>query len=124
MFLSEAETAEIDASIARLEARADVQVVTAVVDKADAYPELLWMAFALGVSLPALAAVVVDWLHPRAAPGTRRRPRISRAKAPLALAVSLSRAGAARRVSRRVAPSRVAAAVRVAGSYALAASAK
>ena len=64
MFLSEAETAEIDASIARLEARADIQVVTAVVSKADAYPELPWMAFALGVSLAALAAVVVDWLRP------------------------------------------------------------
>lgn len=64
MFLSQAEAAEIDASIASIEARADVQVVTAVVGKADAYPELPWMAFALGVSLAALTAVVVDWLRP------------------------------------------------------------
>ncbi len=64
MFLSKAETAAIDTGIASLEARADVQVVTAVVGKADAYPELPWMAFALGVSLAALAAVVLDWLRP------------------------------------------------------------
>lgn len=64
MFLSDAEAAQIDASIARLETRADVQVVSAVVGKADAYPELPWMAFALGVSLAALGTVVLDWLRP------------------------------------------------------------
>jgi len=64
MFLSAAEAAAIDESIARVEARTGVPVVTAVVGKADAYAELPWMAFALGVSLAALAAVVADWLRP------------------------------------------------------------
>lgn len=64
MFLSAFETAEVDASVARVEARADIQVVTAVVGKADTYPELPWMAFALGVSMAALAAVIADWLRP------------------------------------------------------------
>lgn len=50
MFLSEVEAAEVDASVARLEARAEVQVVTAVVGKADAYPELPWMDFAPGAA--------------------------------------------------------------------------
>jgi len=64
MFLSPAEAAEIDASIARVEASTGVQVVTAVVGKADAYAELPWMAFALGVSLAALCGVVTDALRP------------------------------------------------------------
>ncbi len=64
MFLSAAEAAAIEASIARVEARTGIPVVTAVVGKADAYAELPWMAFALGVSLSALAAVVADALRP------------------------------------------------------------
>jgi putative membrane protein len=64
MFLSAAEAAEIDAHIARVEARVGVPIVAAVVGKADAYAELPWMAFALGVSLAALAIVVADWLRP------------------------------------------------------------
>jgi putative membrane protein len=64
MFLSPAEAAEIDAHIARVEARVGVPIVAAVVGKADAYAELPWMAFALGVSLAALAIVVADWLRP------------------------------------------------------------
>lgn len=64
MFLSAAETAEIDANIARVEARVGVPIVAAVVGKADAYAELPWMAFALGVSLAALAVVLADWLRP------------------------------------------------------------
>jgi putative membrane protein len=64
MFLSQAEAESIDRSIARIEARAGVQIVTAVVGKADSYAELPWIAFALGVSVAALAAVVVDWLRP------------------------------------------------------------
>jgi putative membrane protein len=54
----------IDAAIARVEARTGVQIVTAVVGKADTYAELPWMAFALGVSLAGLAAVILDALRP------------------------------------------------------------
>jgi putative membrane protein len=64
MFLSPTETGTIDAAIARIEARTGVQVVTAIVGKADAYTELPWIAFALGVSLAALVSVVVDWVRP------------------------------------------------------------
>jgi putative membrane protein len=64
MFLSKAETETIDAAIARIETRTGVQVVTAIVGKADAYAELPWIAFALGVSLAALVSFVVDWLRP------------------------------------------------------------
>jgi putative membrane protein len=63
-FLTAEEAAAIDVAIARLEARVGVPVVTAVVGKADAYAELPWMAFALGVSLAAFAAVLADWLRP------------------------------------------------------------
>jgi putative membrane protein len=64
MFLSKAETDTLDGAIARVEARTGVQVVTAIVAKADAYAELPWMAFALGASLAALVAVGLDWLRP------------------------------------------------------------
>jgi putative membrane protein len=64
MFLSQAEVAAIDRDIARVEARTGVQIVTAIVGKADSYPELPWTAFALGASLGALGAVAADVLRP------------------------------------------------------------
>src|SRR5438046_10450677 len=64
MYLSRAETETIDAAIARVEGRTGVQVVTAIVSKADAYAELPWMAFALGVSVAALVSVLVDRVRP------------------------------------------------------------
>ena len=54
----------IPAAIAQVEARTGVQIVTAVVGKADTYAELPWMAFALGASLAALVVVTLDWLRP------------------------------------------------------------
>jgi putative membrane protein len=62
--LSRSETENIDAAVARVEARTGVQIVTALVGKADTYAELPWMAFALGVSLAALFAVILDGLRP------------------------------------------------------------
>jgi putative membrane protein len=64
MFLSRTETEAIKALISLLEARAGVQVVTAVIGKADAYVELPWKAFALGAALAALGVVIADWLRP------------------------------------------------------------
>jgi putative membrane protein len=64
MFLSATEAKEVDAHIARVEARVGIPVAVAVVGKADTYAELPWMAFALGVSLAALAAVIADGLRP------------------------------------------------------------
>jgi len=62
--LSRSESEPIDAAVARVEARTGVQIVTAVVGKADAYAELPWMAFALGASLAGLLAVIADALRP------------------------------------------------------------
>jgi putative membrane protein len=41
-----------------------VQVVPAVIGKADAYPEVPWLAFAAGTAFGALGLVVADALHP------------------------------------------------------------
>ncbi|HTR59269.1 MAG TPA: TPM domain-containing protein [Casimicrobiaceae bacterium] len=65
MSLSVPERNAIDAATARVEARTGVQVVTALVGKADHYAELPWIAFALGASIAALGAVVADWLRPQ-----------------------------------------------------------
>lgn len=62
--LSDQDKQAIVARVARLERATGVQVVTAVVDRADAYPELAWKAFALAASLAALAVVVLDVLRP------------------------------------------------------------
>jgi putative membrane protein len=62
--LSRNQSETIDAAIARVEARTGVQIVTAMVGKADTYAELPWMAFALGASLAGLLAVIVDGLRP------------------------------------------------------------
>jgi putative membrane protein len=65
MPLSPSEREAIDAATARVEARTGVQVITAIVGKADHYAELPWMAFAFGVSIAALSAVVAEWLRPQ-----------------------------------------------------------
>ena len=64
MTLSRSQSETIDAAVARVEARTGVQIVTAVVGKADTYAELPWMAFALGASLAGLVVVIVDALRP------------------------------------------------------------
>ena len=50
-----AEADAIDQRIARVEARTGVQVVGAIVGRSDAYPDLVWKAFALGVAVTALS---------------------------------------------------------------------
>ncbi len=64
MFLTRSEADAIEARTAALEASAGVQVVTAVVGKADVYVELPWRAFALGSVVAALAVVIADVLRP------------------------------------------------------------
>src|SRR5581483_12495560 len=54
----------LTARVAQVEARTGVQVVTAVVDKADHHPELPWKAFALAASLAGLLVVALDLLRP------------------------------------------------------------
>ena len=64
MFLSESEADRIDARIAHIEARVGVQIVTAIIEKADAYVEIPWKAFALGTTVAAFIVVLGDWLRP------------------------------------------------------------
>ena len=64
-FLDQRESAALEQTIAGLEAQTGVQLVTAVIGKADSYVELPWKAFALGTAFAALALVVADALSPR-----------------------------------------------------------
>jgi putative membrane protein len=64
VFLSSTEANEIEARVARVEARTGAQVVTAIVPRSDAYRELPWMAFALGAALAGLAATVAAVWRP------------------------------------------------------------
>jgi len=57
MPLGNSDQTSISERAARLEARTGVQIVAAVVDKCDAYPEIPWKAFALASALAALASV-------------------------------------------------------------------
>lgn len=58
--LTTAEASTIERRLAAVEAATGVQLVTAVVLRADAYPELPWRAFALGASITGLVALAVD----------------------------------------------------------------
>jgi putative membrane protein len=64
MLLSNAEADAITARSAELESRVGVQVVAAIIGKADAHVELPWKAFALGAVLSGLAVVVTDLAWP------------------------------------------------------------
>ncbi len=62
--LSETELSGIEARIRALETHTGVEAVAAVVERSDRYHGLRWRAFAFGVSLAALAVVVVDAARP------------------------------------------------------------
>lgn len=64
MFLSKSEIDALDLQIARVHAATGIRVVAAEIGKADVYEELPWKAFALGVSLAALAVVGADMFRP------------------------------------------------------------
>jgi putative membrane protein len=64
-FLDQGESAALEQAIAALEAKTGVQLVTAVIGKANSYVELPWKAFALGTAFAALVLVVADALSPR-----------------------------------------------------------
>jgi putative membrane protein len=51
--------------VVRLEAGTGIQVVPAVVGRADSYPEIPWKGFALGASLAGFGLVVSDALRPQ-----------------------------------------------------------
>ena len=69
--VTKAEAESIERRIVEVESRTGVQVVAAVVPRADSYPELPWRAFALGASLSGLVALAIDigrpdWLSAQA----------------------------------------------------------
>ncbi len=64
MLLDAAAADAIRARVAGLEAASGVEVVTAVIARADSYPEAPWKAFALGASLAALAATAMALFEP------------------------------------------------------------
>jgi putative membrane protein len=64
LLLSKPEADAIEARIARVERTTGVQVVTAIVARSDAYPELAWKAFALGAAVAALFVVAFDIARP------------------------------------------------------------
>ncbi len=65
MLLSKAEADAITARSVELESRVGVQVIAAIIGKADAHVELPWKAFALGAVLSGLAMVVADLARPQ-----------------------------------------------------------
>jgi putative membrane protein len=62
--LNDQERAHLDKRIAEAERRTGAQIVLAVIERSDSYPELPWKAFALGVSIAGFAAVMLDMLCP------------------------------------------------------------
>jgi len=64
LLLTHAEADAIEARIARIEHATGAQVVTAIVGRSDAYPELAWKAFALGASIAALLVFAFDIARP------------------------------------------------------------
>lgn len=62
--LTAAESRAINAEVARIEARTGVEIVAVVMAKASHYPQIPWKAFALGASIAAAAAVIIDLVRP------------------------------------------------------------
>ncbi len=64
MFLDAPAESTVKQRVARLERSTGVEVVAAVIARADSYPEIPWKAFALGASLALLAAVAAALTAP------------------------------------------------------------
>lgn len=63
-FLNEQERLRLDERIADVEKQTGAQIVLAVIERSDAYPELPWKAFALGAAMAGSAACVLNLLQP------------------------------------------------------------
>lgn len=63
-FLGDADKAAIEARVAALEQALGIEVVTVVTARSDAYPQIVWRAFALGTAFAALAVTLVDLAQP------------------------------------------------------------
>ena len=64
MFLDPAAEAAVRQRVASLERSTGVEVIAAVIARADSYPEIPWKAFALGASLALLAATAAALTAP------------------------------------------------------------
>src|SRR5262247_582786 len=64
MFLDAAAEAAVKQRVTALERATGVEVVAAIIARADSYPEIPWKAFALGASLASLAAVAAALFQP------------------------------------------------------------
>jgi putative membrane protein len=64
VFLDATAESAVKQSVARLERSTGVEVVAAVIARADSYPEIPWKAFALGAALALLAAVAAALTAP------------------------------------------------------------
>ena len=62
MPVSEKEQQEINTLVRRFESDAGVEAVAAVVGKADAYPEIIWRAYAIGSVFGGLAVALLPYL--------------------------------------------------------------
>lgn len=62
--LNDQERNHLEQRIAEAEKRTGVQIVLAVIERSDSYPELPWKAFGLGASIAGLIVVLLDILHP------------------------------------------------------------
>lgn len=61
-FLSDEEQKKLDQRISAAEKRTGAQIVLAVTERADSYPEIPWKAFALGSSIAALITFIMNAL--------------------------------------------------------------
>ena len=64
MLLSESDKQAIAARVTAVERALGIEIVTIVTSKSDAYPEVVWKAFALGAALTALVVAIVDVARP------------------------------------------------------------
>jgi putative membrane protein len=62
--IDEQKRQELDRRVAEAERRTGAEIVLAVAQRCDSYPELPWKAFALGAAVTGLAACARDTLHP------------------------------------------------------------
>ncbi|MCC7039817.1 MAG: hypothetical protein IT516_05855 [Burkholderiales bacterium] len=63
-FLGSDEKAAIAARVAALEEALGIEIVTVVSARSDAYPEVVWKAFAVGTAFAALALAIGDLVQP------------------------------------------------------------
>lgn len=63
-FLSEQERIRLDEHITAAEKKTGAQIVLAVIERSDSYPELPWKAFAVGSAMAGLATCLLDLLQP------------------------------------------------------------